>query len=291
MVAGVQEGAWPDVRRRGSLLEPDRLGRIGLSELPPTAARIAEERRLFYVACTRARHRLVVTAVAGTEGEGDQPSRFLAELGVPVRANPGRPRRPLTFAALVAELRRTATDPEAAPSLRDAAASRLARLADAVRCLRCRLGAGRGSEPLVGAGGADRVRPSSRRSGCAGPAVGQPAGRGPRLPAALVPRPEGPRRVGPQHGRDIRLGGPRAGRARRRRRRRCLAGRAVRPPRPGLGPARLRRQLAVGGRAGRGRVGAGTVRDLAGAADGSGAARHRGELRLRGASSGRNGCS
>ena len=27
VVAGVQEGAWPDVRRRGSLLEPDRLGR------------------------------------------------------------------------------------------------------------------------------------------------------------------------------------------------------------------------------------------------------------------------
>ena len=64
----------------------------------PTALRIAEERRLFYVACTRARRRLVVTAVAGTEGEGDQPSRFLAELGVPVRELPGRPRRPLSLA-------------------------------------------------------------------------------------------------------------------------------------------------------------------------------------------------
>ena len=118
VVAGVQEGAWPDVRRRGSLLEPDRLSPAGLSELPPTATRIAEERRLFYVACTRARRRLVVTAVAGTEGEGDQPSRFLTELGVPVRSVPGRPRRPLTFPALVAELRRTATDPETPPALR-----------------------------------------------------------------------------------------------------------------------------------------------------------------------------
>ena len=130
VVAGVQEGAWPDVRRRGSLLEPDRLSLAGLSELPPTATRIAEERRLFYVACTRARRRLVVTAVAGTEGEGDQPSRFLTELGVPVRSVPGRPRRPLTFPALVAELRRTATDPETPPALVEAATARLARLAE-----------------------------------------------------------------------------------------------------------------------------------------------------------------
>ena len=131
VVAGVQEGSWPDVRRRGSLLEADRLGRRGVSETVPTAQRIAEERRLFYVACTRARSRLVVTAVAGTEGEGDQPSRFLAELGVPVQAVPGRPRRPLSLAALVGELRSTSVDPEAPPALREQAALRLARLADA----------------------------------------------------------------------------------------------------------------------------------------------------------------
>jgi superfamily I DNA/RNA helicase/RecB family exonuclease len=131
VVAGVQEGTWPDVRRRGSLLEPDRLGPHGLVEIEPTASRIAEERRLFYVACTRARRRLVVTAVAGTEGEGDQPSRFLTELGVQVVPVTGRPRRPLTLAALVAELRRTCADPESPPALRDEAALRLARLADA----------------------------------------------------------------------------------------------------------------------------------------------------------------
>ncbi len=132
VVAGVQEGAWPDVRRRGSLLEPDRLGRHEVAAPVPTASRIAEERRLFYVACTRARNRLVVTAVAGTEGEGDQPSRFLAELGVPVQQRPGRPRRPLSLPALVAELRRVSVDPETSPVIRDQAAVRLARLADAV---------------------------------------------------------------------------------------------------------------------------------------------------------------
>lgn len=131
VVAGVQEGAWPDSRRRGSLLEPDRLSRSGVADLAPTGVRIAEERRLFYVACTRARSRLVVTAVAGTEGEGDQPSRFLTELGVQVRSLPGRPRRPLSLSALVGELRSVSVDPEAPPSLREQAVIRLARLADA----------------------------------------------------------------------------------------------------------------------------------------------------------------
>jgi RecB family exonuclease len=72
-----------------------------------------------------------VTAVAGTEGEGDQPSRFLTELGVTPQALPGRPRRPLSLAALVGELRSISVDPESPPALREQAALRLARLADA----------------------------------------------------------------------------------------------------------------------------------------------------------------
>lgn len=131
VVASVQEGGWPDVRRRGSLLEADRLGRHGLADLQPPSARIAEERRLFYVACTRASRRLVVTAVAGTEGEGDQPSRFLSELGVGVQTRPGRPRRPLSLTSLIGQLRATSVDPEVPPRLREAAAARLAKLADA----------------------------------------------------------------------------------------------------------------------------------------------------------------
>lgn len=129
VVAGVQEGLWPDLRRRGSLLEADRIGRDGLAEPLTPGALLAEERRLFYVAATRARERLVVTAVKAPADDGDQPSRFLTELGVEPKDVSGRPRRPLAVAALVAELRATTVDPRASDTLREAAARRLARLA------------------------------------------------------------------------------------------------------------------------------------------------------------------
>ncbi|MEU2548958.1 ATP-dependent DNA helicase [Streptomyces roseolus] len=129
VVAGVQEGLWPDLRRRGSLLEADRIGRDGLAEPLTAGALLAEERRLFYVAATRARERLVVTAVKAPAEDGDQPSRFLAELGTEPKDVPGRPRRPLAVPALVAELRATTVDPDASPALRAAAARRLASLA------------------------------------------------------------------------------------------------------------------------------------------------------------------
>ncbi|MDN3026606.1 UvrD-helicase domain-containing protein [Streptomyces sp. S.PB5] len=129
VVAGVQEGLWPDLRRRGSLLEADRIGRDGLAEPLTPGALLAEERRLFYVAATRARERLVVTAVKAPADDGDQPSRFLTELGVEPKDVTGRPRRPLSVAALVAELRATTVDPRVSDTLREAAARRLARLA------------------------------------------------------------------------------------------------------------------------------------------------------------------
>ncbi|MFE5618263.1 ATP-dependent helicase [Streptomyces sp. NPDC056524] len=129
VVAGVQEGLWPDLRRRGSLLEADRIGRDGLAEPLTPGALLAEERRLFYVAATRARDRLVVTAVKAPADDGDQPSRFLTELGAEPKDVAGRPRRPLAVAALVAELRATTVDPAASDALRAAAAQRLAQLA------------------------------------------------------------------------------------------------------------------------------------------------------------------
>jgi superfamily I DNA/RNA helicase len=95
VLAGVQEGIWPDLRLRGSLLGSERLvdflaGRSASGQaavVGQTSALLDEERRLFYVAATRARRKLIATAVAsagvgGSEGE-EQPSRFLTELAIP----------------------------------------------------------------------------------------------------------------------------------------------------------------------------------------------------------------
>lgn len=129
VVAHVQEEGWPDLRRRGSLLSADRIGAHGMTDPPGTAALLAEERRLFYVAITRARERLLVSAVRSADDDGDQPSRFLGELGLDVTHLPRRPRRPLSLAGMIAELRRTVADPDAPESLREGAARRLAALA------------------------------------------------------------------------------------------------------------------------------------------------------------------
>lgn len=129
-VVGLQEGNWPRLIRRGGLLEPELLGRDGPSVTPPPG-RIAAERRLFLVAISRASEQLWVSGCRGAEGEGERPSRFLAELGVPVERVHGRATRPLSIAGLVAELRRVASDPGADAALRQAAAVRLARLAGA----------------------------------------------------------------------------------------------------------------------------------------------------------------
>ncbi|MFD6678184.1 ATP-dependent helicase [Micromonospora parva] len=103
-VAGVQEGIWPDLRLRGSLLGSERLvdvlagrsvdGARAANVVGQTSALLDEERRLFHVAVSRARHRLLVSAVASAAVGGDdheeQPSRFLHEL-IPNTPPPGTP--------------------------------------------------------------------------------------------------------------------------------------------------------------------------------------------------------
>jgi len=137
VVAGVQEGTWPSARGRGSFLRADRLGPHG-ETLPPTPRElVAEERRLFYVACTRARRRLVVTAVENVREDAEQPSVFVAELWehlhagaerVPARSPHTRPVRPLSLRGSVAALRRLGESTDS-PAVRDRIAELLAGLA------------------------------------------------------------------------------------------------------------------------------------------------------------------
>jgi superfamily I DNA/RNA helicase/RecB family exonuclease len=143
VVAGVQEGSWPDLRMRSSLLGMDELvdAAAGQPEAggpggdAAAAALVSqlldEDRRLFYVAVTRARRSLVVTAVGGADSD-ERPSRFLAELAggdaeIEKVSAVGRPW--LSLPGLTAELRRAAADPARPAGVRRAAAAQLARLA------------------------------------------------------------------------------------------------------------------------------------------------------------------
>ncbi|WP_226345127.1 PD-(D/E)XK nuclease family protein [Agilicoccus flavus] len=130
-VAGVQEGAWPDLRVRGSLLGSSALldvatGRAGDERAARRAVR-ADETRLFLSAIGRARRRLLVTAVS----DDDQAPSTLLDLVDPPTGD-DRPvvevGDPLSLAGVVGALRRRAVL-DADPGARAHAADRLAVLA------------------------------------------------------------------------------------------------------------------------------------------------------------------
>ena len=125
-VISVSEGSWPRSRWQPGLLDPDRLAPDHL-DAASTAGLVAAERRSFYVACSRAREELHVSAPLASDDHPDPPSRFCRELGVTPREVHGLPGGFLTPQALVADLRRVLEDPTSSPGLRRAAALRLAR--------------------------------------------------------------------------------------------------------------------------------------------------------------------
>ncbi len=138
VVAGVQEGVWPDLRLRGSLLGSERLVDVvtgrGQSLRAAQAAVRYDETRLFMVAVSRASERLLVTAV---RSDDEQPSVYLDIVDPPdetddadeLRAFSEVP-RPMSLAGLVGELRREVVV-GATVSDRHTAAAQLARLAAA----------------------------------------------------------------------------------------------------------------------------------------------------------------
>jgi superfamily I DNA/RNA helicase/RecB family exonuclease len=131
IVAALQEDIWPDLRRRGSLLDADRVDVGELRPAPTVQSLLTDERRLFYVAMTRARRRLVLTAVRALDESGVQPSRFLDDLvdDLPPTRLAGTDL--LSPSSLVARLRRVLQDDGESAGIKAAAARRLAALTSA----------------------------------------------------------------------------------------------------------------------------------------------------------------
>ncbi len=131
VVAGVQDGVWPNVRLRGGLLQTWRLAdtvtaaRSGLPAQVPDVldrrrAALHDELRLFVRAISRARHRLLITAV---DDDDLTPSAFFGFLPPP--EPPERhasAEHPLTLRGLVARYRRVLTTTPTESARRGAAA-------------------------------------------------------------------------------------------------------------------------------------------------------------------------
>ncbi|MDJ1113502.1 ATP-dependent helicase [Microbacterium dauci] len=127
VVAGVQDGVWPNLRVRGGLLDTWLLADDADNALDRRRTVLHDELRLFARAVSRARSRLVVTAV---DDDDTGPSALL-DLLPPAEPAPREAGHPLTLRGLVAQHRRTLTDPRAGSAAREHAAGQLALLADA----------------------------------------------------------------------------------------------------------------------------------------------------------------
>ncbi len=136
-VVGVQEGVWPNLRLRGSLLGAEALVEVlggrpidGTEGLRSAHNQVwNDELRQFYVALTRSRERVLVTAVASVD---DQPSVYLDVIDPDVagRSWVSVPAR-LTLRGVVAQLRQdlVLAHREKDTAARDQCVQQLARLA------------------------------------------------------------------------------------------------------------------------------------------------------------------
>ena len=134
VVAGVQEGIWPNPRIRGSLLGSERLverdrypdlAEVEL-ELVAKSAVAEDELRLFYAAISRSSQDLIITAI---DREEDQPSEFFEiafefanpELPIDAHRTAKKAENLLSSANVVSKLRRELLvngSPEAAATLK-----------------------------------------------------------------------------------------------------------------------------------------------------------------------------
>ncbi|HWH25742.1 MAG TPA: PD-(D/E)XK nuclease family protein [Pseudolysinimonas sp.] len=130
VVTGLQEGQWPNVRPRGSLLgAPDLVaataGRLDAS-IDSRREVLADELRTLALAVSRPRSRLIIAAI---DSDDETPSSFFSLLGR--TATPAVSDAPqLTLRGLTGRLRRVLTSARAEREL-DSAAAALAAFADA----------------------------------------------------------------------------------------------------------------------------------------------------------------
>lgn len=147
-ICSADEETWPDVRRRNSILEPERLTRDDISKHVERHVIVEEERRLFYVAITRAQEKLFISSTAADPEQGRVASRFISnmfkdkesndvqvekEVPVAIRSREILNESRYSIQGLVAQLRRIAASENSdliTPELRQAAEQRLAQLAN-----------------------------------------------------------------------------------------------------------------------------------------------------------------
>jgi hypothetical protein len=130
VVAALQDGVWPNLRPRGSLLSAQHLVRAlaadqGEDVVDDRKLVLDDELRMFALATSRARQRVVLAAVSNDD---ESPSPFFALLPPSVLLDSSTT-PPLSLRGVTGRLRRTLADPRSSASEARAAASSLAELA------------------------------------------------------------------------------------------------------------------------------------------------------------------
>jgi superfamily I DNA/RNA helicase/RecB family exonuclease len=135
VVAALQDGVWPNLRPRGSLLSAPRLLRAlaaegGADTIDDRKLVLDDELRMFALATSRASERVILAAVANDD---ESPSPFFSLLptlpGVTVPLIDSSTMPPLSLRGVTGRLRRALADPRTPRGEAQAAASSLAELA------------------------------------------------------------------------------------------------------------------------------------------------------------------
>jgi superfamily I DNA/RNA helicase/RecB family exonuclease len=129
VVAALQEGGWPNLRLRGSLLYPQQLVRavtgLGDAQIDERRQVRDDELRMFALAVSRARRQVILTAVAND----DEAASVLFALAPDAGEIDAATVRPLSLRALTGRLRRELVQGRLSLADREAAASALVTLA------------------------------------------------------------------------------------------------------------------------------------------------------------------